>query len=108
MPVMPIEKVIYTATAHTTGGRDGGASRSRMQIKLPADLVIDAEVDLGTNAGSYLIQARFDVQLPGIDRETVQKLVDGAHRECPYSKATHGNIHVVTNVTDAAAAARVA
>jgi hypothetical protein len=72
MPVMPIEKVIYTATAHTTGGRDGGASRSRMQIKLPADLVIDAEVDLGTNAGSYLIQARFDVQLPGIDRETVQ------------------------------------
>jgi hypothetical protein len=29
--------------------------------------------------------------------------VDGAHQECPYSKATHGNINVVTNVvTDAA------
>jgi organic hydroperoxide reductase OsmC/OhrA len=25
-------------------------------------------------------------------------LVDAAHLECPYSKATHGNINVVTNV----------
>ena len=34
---MNIEKVIYTAKAHTTGGRDGGASRSsdgRLDVKL--------------------------------------------------------------------------
>jgi len=43
------------------------------------------------------------VNLPGIDHETAQKLVDGAHLECPYSKATHGNIHVVTKLIDAGA-----
>lgn len=140
--ITPIEKVIYTAKAHTTGGREGGASRTsdgsldvklavpgthqtgtnpeqlfavgwsacylsaiklvaaRSKVRLPPDVTIDAEVDLGTNEGHYLIQARLNVSLPGIDRETAQKLVDGAHLECPYSKATHGNINVVTNLID--------
>src|ERR1700678_1472447 len=37
MSVTPIEKVIYTAKAHTTGGRDGGSSRTsdgRLDVKL--------------------------------------------------------------------------
>ena len=136
----PIEKVLYTAKAHTTGGRDGGASRTsdgrpdvklsvpgtpgtgtnpeqlfavgwsacflsaikivaaRKKVKLPAELAVDAEVDLGTTGGGYLLQARLNVNVPGIEREVAQALVDGAHQECPYSKATHGNINVVTNV----------
>ena len=135
-----IEKVLYTAKAHTTGGREGGASRTsdgrldvklsvpgtpgtgtnpeqlfavgwsacflsaikvaaaRKKVRLPPDLAIDTEVDLGTNGGGYLLQARLNVSLPGIEREVAQALVDGAHQECPYSKATHGNIDVVTNV----------
>ena len=135
-----IEKVLYTAKAHTTGGRDGGASRTSdgrldvklsvpgtpgtgtnpeqlfavgwsacflsaikivaagMKVRLPAELAVDAEVDLGTTGGGYLLQARLNVNLPGIEREVAQALVDGAHQECPYSKATHGNINVVTNV----------
>jgi lipoyl-dependent peroxiredoxin len=135
-----LEKVIYTAKAHTTGGRDGGASRTsdgrlevklsvpgtpgtgtnpeqlfavgwsacflsamkivaaRKRVKLPAELAVDAEVDLGTTGGGYLLQARLNVTMPGIEREVAQALVDGAHLECPYSKATHGNINVVTNV----------
>ena len=35
--ITPIEKVIYTAKAHTTGGRDGGGSRTsdgRLDVKL--------------------------------------------------------------------------
>jgi Ohr subfamily peroxiredoxin len=142
MSVTQIEKVIYTAKAHTTGGRDGGASHTsdgrldvklsvpgshgdgtnpeqlfavgwsvcflsaikivaaRMKIRLPPDVAIDSEVDLGTTDGHYLLQARLNVSLPRIDRETAQKLVDGAHLECPYSKATHGNINVVTNLID--------
>lgn len=141
MAITSIEKVIYTAKAHTTGGREGGTSRTsdgaldvrlavpgshqtgtnpeqlfaagwsacflsaiklvatRMKVR-PADVVVDAEVDLGTTDGHYLIQARLDVSLPGIDRETAQKIVDGAHMECPYSKATHRNINVVTNIVD--------
>jgi len=138
--ITPIEKVLYTAKAHTTGGRDGGASRTsdgrlevklsvpgtpgtgtnpeqlfavgwsacflsaikivaaRKKVKLPAELAVDADVDLGTAAGGYLIQARLNVNLPGIEHEVAQALVEAAHQECPYSKATHGNINVVTNV----------
>jgi Ohr subfamily peroxiredoxin len=126
--ITPIEKVIYTAKAHTTGGRDGGASRTsdgrldvklslpgtpgtgtnpeqlfavgwsvcflsaikiagaRKRVKLPAELAVDAEVDLGTSGGGYLLQARLNVNLPGIEREVAQVLVDGTHMECPYSK----------------------
>jgi lipoyl-dependent peroxiredoxin len=136
--ITQIEKVLYTAQAHTTGGRDGGTSRTsdghlevklsvpgtpgtgtnpeqlfavgwsacflsaikivaaRMKVRLPADLAVDAEVDLGSTGGGYLLQARLNVSLPGIEPEVAQALVDGAHRECPYSKATHGNINVVT------------
>jgi Ohr subfamily peroxiredoxin len=134
-----LDKVLYTAKVHTTGGRDG-ASRSsdgrldvklsspggpgdgtnpeqlfatgwsacfigalqvaagQMKIKLPPDLSIDAEVDLGTNAGGYLVQARLNISLPGMDRETARALVDKGHELCPYSKATRGNINVEINL----------
>jgi lipoyl-dependent peroxiredoxin len=147
MSITQIEKVVYTAKAHTTGGRDGGASRTDdghldvklsipgthgagtnpeqlfaagwsacflsaikivaagMKVRLPADSAVDAEVDLGTTRGGYFIQARLNVSLPGIEREVAQKIVDGAHLECPYSKATHGNINVVTNIVETGAGA---
>jgi Ohr subfamily peroxiredoxin len=148
--ITPIEKVLYTAKAHTIGGRDGGSSRTsdgrldvklavpgshgagtnpeqlfavgwsscflsaikivgaRRKVKLPPDVAVDAEVDLGTTDGAYFLQVRLNVNLPAIDAETAQQLVDGAHGECPYSKATHGNINVVTNLVGVAAAALVA
>jgi lipoyl-dependent peroxiredoxin len=71
---------------------------ARKKVRLPAELSIDTEVDLGTTGGGYLLQARLNVNLPGIEPEVAQALVDGAHLECPYSKATHGNINVTTNV----------
>jgi Ohr subfamily peroxiredoxin len=73
-----------------------------MKIKVPPNVAVDAEVDLGMTSGGYLIRARLDVSLPGVARETAQKIVDGAHLECPYSKAMHGNIDVVTRLIDAA------
>jgi len=47
------------------------------------------------NDSGYFLQARLNVSLPGIDRETAQALTDAAHQTCPYSKATRGNIDVV-------------
>lgn len=138
-----IEKILYTARVHTTGGRDGGAARSdddrlnvnlaipgsdgsgtnpeqlfaagwsacfigamkiaagKMKIKLPNDLSIDAEVDLGTAGDAYLLQARLNVSLPGLEREIAQALVDAAHQTCPYSKATRGNINARVNLVEA-------
>src|SRR6202046_1757978 len=46
--ITAIEKVIYTAKAHTTGGRDGGASRTsdgRLEVKL----AIPGSTGAGTN-----------------------------------------------------------
>ena len=134
-----LEKLLYTAKVHTTGGRDG-ASRSsdgrldikhstpgaagtgtnpeqlfaagwsacfegamgiaarKMKIALPADLAIDAEVDLCLTGDAFSIQARLNLSLPGMEREVAQALVDAADQTCPYSKATRGNINVEINL----------
>lgn len=135
-----IEKVLYTAKAHTTGGRDGasrssdgrldvklsspgtsgngtnpeqlfaagwsacfmsaiGLAASQRKIVLSAERSIDAEVDLGTNEGGYLLRARLNVHLPDLDGEVARSLVEAAHQLCPYSKATRGNIDVTINLT---------
>ena len=141
-----LEKVLYTAKAHTTGGRDGGASRTddgrlqvtlslpgtpgtgtnpeqlfaagwsacfigaikliagKKKIALPNDLAIDAEVDLGLIQGAHHLAARLNVNLPGMDRETAQSLVEAASHACPYSLATSGNIDVKYNVITSASA----
>jgi lipoyl-dependent peroxiredoxin len=133
-------KLLYTAKAHTTGGREGGASRtsdgrldvkftvpgapgsgtnpeqmfavgwsacflsaikvvaSKMKVKLPAEVAIDPEVDLYTGSDGYFLKARLNVSLPGVERQVAQSILDLAHRTCPYSKATRGNIEVAINL----------
>jgi osmotically inducible protein OsmC len=68
------------------------------KISLPADAAVDAEIDLVVNGGAYSLQARLDVNLPGIDRGVAQTLVETAHQTCPYSKATRGNVDVAITV----------
>jgi osmotically inducible protein OsmC len=70
------------------------AEAAKMHVALPADLAIDAEVDLGITDGAYGLAARLNVMLPGLGREVAQRLVDAAHQTCPYSRATRGNIDV--------------
>ena len=134
-----LDKVLYTARAHTTGGRDG-ASRTddgRLDVKLsspgtsgtgtnpeqlfaagysacfigamkavagrtktalPADLSIDAEVDLGPIPNAFGIAVRMRISLPGMERAAAEQLVQAAHQVCPYSNATRGNIEVTLTV----------
>src|SRR5260370_41464289 len=75
-----------------------GLAAAKIKIRLPTDLAVDAEVDLGTTGGAYFLQARLNVSLPGVDRKVAQALVDAAHQTGPYSKATRGNIDVVINL----------
>jgi len=133
-------KVIYTAETHTTGGRDGGSSRSSddqldiklstpgtsrpgtnpeqlfaagwsacfigamkiaagaMKVRLPADVALDTEVDLCSGADGYFLRARLNANLPGLDRQVAQSILEAAHQTCPYSKATRGNIEVAINL----------
>jgi lipoyl-dependent peroxiredoxin len=132
-----LDKVLYTAHVHTTGGRDGNsksddgklevrltppatngpgtnpeqlfasgysacyigalkAVSGKMKVQLPADLAVDAEVDLGPirEGAAYGIGVRMKISLPGMDRAQAQQLIDAAHQVCPYSNATRGNIDV--------------
>jgi len=66
-----------------------------LQVTLPADLAVDAEVDLCFADEAYFLRARLTISAPGLERETVQTVADAAHQLCPYSKATRGNIDVV-------------
>ena len=71
---------------------------AEQKVALPADVAVDAEVDLVTRGDAFLLQARLKVSLPGLPRETAQAITDGAHQICPYSKATRGNIDVTITV----------
>jgi lipoyl-dependent peroxiredoxin len=75
-----------------------GVAAGKLKVSLPADRAVDAEVDLGMTDGGYLLRARLNVRLPGVDREVARQVVDAAHQICPYSKATRGNIEVEINV----------
>ena len=125
-------KVLYAAKAHTTGGREGGASRTsdgrldvkltvpgtpgngtnpeqlfavgwsacflsaikvvaaKMKVRLPADVAIDPEVDLCTGQDGFLLKARLNVSLPGLDREVARSILDNAHQTCLIPKPPEG------------------
>jgi lipoyl-dependent peroxiredoxin len=73
------------------------AARKR-KIDIPAGLAIDAEVDLLLADGGYSLRVRLDVSLPSIEPDIAMGLVKEAHQNCPYSKATRGNIEVAINL----------
>jgi len=132
-----LDKVLYTAKVHATGGRVGQAQSSdghlevklsrpgspgsgtnpeqlfaagwsacfesamevaaqKMKIALPPSLAVDAEVDLGSTEGAYGLAARLNVSMPGIERDEALRIIEAAHKLCPYSRAIHGNIDVTT------------
>ena len=75
-----------------------GLAAAKLKVKLPADLAVDTEIDLGNGDNGYFLQARLNVSLPGLPQDTARAIVDAAHQTCPYSKATRGNIAVSINL----------
>ena len=75
-----------------------GLVARKRKVVLPADLAIDAEVDLHQADGGYFLSARLNVSLPGVAPDVANALIDDAHQVCPYSKATRGNIEVAINL----------
>ncbi len=75
-----------------------GLTAGKLKVTLPADLFVDAEVDLKSDDSGYFLAARLNVSLPGLDPQTARAIVDGAHQACPYSKLTRNNIDVQINL----------
>ena len=139
---MALDKVVYTAHATSTGGRDGTSSTSDGQVSvklalpkemggngggtnpeqlfamgysacfigamkfvagqkkvaLPADTSITADVGIGPIPTGFGIQVTLHINVPGVDRATVEDVVKAAHIVCPYSNATRGNIDVTLDI----------
>ena len=75
-----------------------GVAARRMKVVLPDDLAVDAEVDLNSGPDGYFLSVRLNLSVPGIERTVAQAVADEAHRLCPYSKATRGNVDVRINI----------
>lgn len=76
------------------------SAAQRKNIPLPGGVAIDAEVRLNAGDSDYFLSARLDVSLTGVERAAAQGLVDEAHRTCPYSKATRGNVDVAIRLME--------
>ena len=56
---------------------------------------VDVHVSFNKESeSSFALSAELHVHIPGVDIALAQKMADTAHRGCPYSKATRGNIEV--------------
>jgi Ohr subfamily peroxiredoxin len=77
-------------------GAMGIAARKR-KMTIPAEMAIDAEIDLLLSDG-YNLRARLNVSLPGLERSVAQALVDEAEQTCPYSKAIRNNVGVTISL----------
>ncbi len=72
------------------------AAVARRQKLDAGDVEIDSKVKLRAGEDrSFTIAAELHVTLPSIGGDDAVELVRAAHRVCPYSNATRGNIEVV-------------
>ena|SRR5690606_22226514 len=142
---MSIDKILYTAAATATGGREGRSTSSdnvldvqlstprelggaggpgtnpeqlfaagysacflgalkyvagQQKVALPADTTVTGQVGIGQISTGFGIEAHLTIAAPGLNRDTLQALIDQAHVVCPYSNATRGNIDVTLTIAN--------
>ncbi|MFS0704155.1 organic hydroperoxide resistance protein [Cellulomonas sp. 179-A 9B4 NHS] len=72
---------------------------ARAQKTAISDTAVTAEVGIGpTDAGGFGLEVTLRVEVGGVDDATAHALVEAAHRMCPYSNATRGNVPVTLEV----------
>ncbi|GAA4836622.1 organic hydroperoxide resistance protein [Kitasatospora terrestris] len=73
------------------------AAQRRIRLTSTA---ISAEVTLHHgDDGEFSLLATLAPRLGGVDQPTAEELAEAAHRICPYSRATRGNIPVTVHAT---------
>jgi Ohr subfamily peroxiredoxin len=76
-----------------------GLAAGKLKVQLPAELSVDTEIDLCHGEGGYFLRVRMNINMPGVERDSAQAVIEMAHQTCPYSKATRGNIDVAFELT---------
>ncbi len=65
---------------------DGAAAKVTCAVTIDKDEV------------SFGLKVELSVSIPGADKQKLQALVEDAHKICPYSRATRGNVPVTLTV----------
>ncbi|HKB50868.1 MAG TPA: organic hydroperoxide resistance protein [Solirubrobacterales bacterium] len=75
------------------------ARREKLEV---GDVEIDSKVMLvSAEERTFTIAVELAVTLPSVEGESAVELVRAAHRVCPYSNATRGNIEVTLSANGA-------
>jgi len=59
-----------------------------------SEATVNVQVSFNKDGNAFALSAELDVHIPGLSHDETQQLADKAHKTCPYSKATRGNIDV--------------
>jgi lipoyl-dependent peroxiredoxin len=82
------------------------AAVARRKKREVGDVAVDSKVMLVTGEErSFTIAVELAVSLPGLDEQEAVDLVEAAHKVCPYSNATRGNIEVALSANGVPVAA---
>ena len=72
------------------------ARKERVDV---SESAITVRIDLGvSDDGAFGLAAEIEAELPGVDHARAIELLEAAHRVCPYSNATRGNMDVRLSV----------
>lgn len=74
---------------------------SLKKVSLPEDTALNIQVSIGENGPAWVLGAKFNVRIPGVEQTVAEALAHAAHQMCPYSQAVKGNIEVALNVVTA-------
>lgn len=86
----------YAACFHSA--LQGSARAQKVSL---GDSSVGASVGIGPlGDGSFGLTVHLEVVIPDLPHDQAQALADEAHRVCPYSNATRGNIQVTVSVSD--------
>lgn len=77
----------YLGALGSVGKRDG-VDVSEASVEVHVSFNQDGEA-------SFQLSAELRVHIPGLSLDETQRLANAAHKGCPYSKATRGNIETV-------------
>ena len=71
------------------------STSEKLKLQVLADASVTATVGIGMRTeGGFGLDVEFTVNLPGLNAVDARRLVDTAHRICPYSNATRNNVDV--------------
>ncbi len=71
------------------------AEKTQLHVN-PDDIKVDASIKMGNDeeGSGFAYQIDLSIAVGSLDKETVDRLIKIAHKDCPYSKAMKDNVEI--------------